>query len=64
MLHEDNEEIRRYFQADEEIVVFAGSAELLARIQDLLKNDRQRERIQQAGQRRCLAAPYTYDSSG
>ncbi len=60
LLHEDTQEIRKYFAADEEVVLFGSLAEAISKISQLLANEEQREKIRKAGYERCVNAPYTY----
>jgi len=60
LLHEDTEEIRKYFEAGREISVFGNESELPLRISELLANKTLREAIRIEGYERCINAPYTY----
>ena len=60
MLHEDTQEIRKYFAVDKEIAVFGDVSELAVKISELLANETLREKIRKAGYERCTRAPYTY----
>jgi len=60
LLHEDTEEIRKYFAADQEIALFGSVNEAASKITELLANEEQREKIRRAGYKRCTRAPYTY----
>jgi spore maturation protein CgeB len=63
LLHEDNAEIRRYFEPGREVELFGNERELLSKIKDYLYDNARREQIRQAGQQRCTSASYTYASA-
>jgi spore maturation protein CgeB len=63
MLHEDTPEIRTYFEADQEIMLFANNEEMVQKIQLALASPMLRERISQRGYERCHREPYDYASA-
>jgi len=60
MLHERNEEVRRFYQEDQEVVLFDGPDELVEKVDYYLKHDDERKAIACAGHNRCVPA-YSYD---
>jgi spore maturation protein CgeB len=63
MLHEDTPEVRSYFQPEKEIMVFSGEADLLLKLDTILRDDALRKTITADGHRRCMKKPYDYSSA-
>ncbi|MFC1694691.1 glycosyltransferase [Pseudomonadota bacterium] len=63
LLHEDNAEIRKYYETDKEIGIFDSKEELTNKISLLLENTSIRDSIRVAGHDRCVSAPYTYSAA-
>lgn len=63
MLHEDTPEVRSFFREGEEVMLFAGNADLVGKIDVALKDEDLRMRICRQGYERCLAEPYDYSSA-
>jgi glycosyltransferase involved in cell wall biosynthesis len=60
MIHEDTEEVRSYFEADKEIILFNKPDDLLQKINETLSNENMRLRIAENAYNRCLSEPYDY----
>lgn len=60
LLHEDNPDIRRYFQPNREVGLFGDDQELVSQVRAFLHDGALREQVRQAGQLRATSAPYTY----
>jgi spore maturation protein CgeB len=60
MLHEDTPEIRKYFEADREVMLFGSSEEMVEKVQLALSSPSLREGIRMRGYERCHREPYDY----
>jgi hypothetical protein len=60
LLHEDTDEIREAFVAEEEIALFDGPPQLAGAIRRYLADDEARRAVAMAGHRRAVGEPYTY----
>jgi len=63
MLHEDTLEIRRYFEADREVMLFGSNEEMVEKVQLALSSPSLRETIRMRGYERCHREPYDYISA-
>lgn len=61
MLHERNEEVLRYFKADEEAGFFGSPEELVQKVSLYLKDPDRRARIAARGRERCVSSGYSLD---
>ena len=61
MLHERNDEVRRYFLEDKECVMFSNADELASKVGYYLANDDERRKIAELGRLRCLKSGYSVD---
>lgn len=59
-LHEDNPEIRRYFEPDREIALFGDYRELVAGVERYLGDAAGRQEVARGGEARAVSTPYTY----
>jgi spore maturation protein CgeB len=60
MLHEDTPEIRKYFEADREVMLFGSNEEMVEKIQLALSSPSLREAIRMRGYERCHRERYDY----
>ena len=60
MLHEQTEELERYFAPGKEVGTFDSPAELATKVRWFLDHPAARQEIASAGQRRCVEQDYTY----
>jgi spore maturation protein CgeB len=63
MLHEDTPEVRSFFRAGEEVMLFTCSDDLVNKIEMALKDADLRTAIRMQGYERCLNEPYDYSSA-
>ncbi len=63
MLHEDTPEVRTFFHAGEEVMLFKDKMELMERLEMALNDDNLRLRIAENGYRRCWREPYDYSAA-
>jgi hypothetical protein len=63
MLHEDTAEVRRFFEEDEEVLLFDGNEDMVEKITLALKSPLLLETIRKKGYERCLREPYDYSSA-
>ena len=63
MLHQDTPEVRCYFQAGKEIMLFGDEADLLCKLDSVLSDDLAREAIKINGHQRCTNEPYDYSAA-
>ena len=62
LLHERSDEIDQYFVDGEECALFLDGNELTAKVTHFLAQNGERQRIAEAGHRRCLASGYSIDN--
>jgi spore maturation protein CgeB len=60
MLHEDTMEIRSYFEADKEVLLFRNNEEMLEQIRRALHSPSLMETVRERAYNRCLSMPYDY----
>ncbi len=63
MLHEDTPEVRTFFADGEEVLLFSGNEDMVAKIELALQTPLLRESIRERGYERCLREPYDYSSA-
>lgn len=62
MVHEDNAEVRQFFQPDHECLLFSSADGLVAAVTALLENESRRARLAEAGFSRCHESGYSVDA--
>ncbi len=62
MLHEDNAEVRLYFQHDEEILLFDNEDDLIDKLDKALGDENMRKEIAQKAYERSWKEPYDYSA--
>ena len=60
LLHEDNPEIRQYFEPDREILTFTDNVDLVATLRRAVDDPGLRASIAAGGYRRCVDCGYDY----
>ncbi len=60
LLHEDTEEVRRFFEPEKEIALFRSNDELVQKVMKYQKNQAERDRIRNNAYQRALSVPYSY----
>jgi len=63
MLHEDTPEIRSYFEADKEVLLFSSNEEMVSKIDWALRFPLKTREIQHGGYQRSRQHPYDYSSA-
>lgn len=63
MLHEDTAEVRSFFDAEEEVMLFNGETDLLLKLDLALGDEVLRQNILNRGYQRCVTTPYDYSSA-
>lgn len=63
MLHEDTAEVRSFFRAGEEVMLFKSNDELVDKINVALRDAELRTTICRQGYERCMAEPYDYSGA-
>lgn len=63
LMHEDNKEIRNYYQEDEEIILFTSQNDLLVKLDRLLENEVLRKEICEKGYKKTINNKYDYTSA-
>jgi hypothetical protein len=63
MLHEDTPEIRSYFEADREVLLFSSNEEMVSKIDWALRFRLKRMEVQHGGYERGQQQPYDYSSA-
>jgi spore maturation protein CgeB len=60
LLHEDNPEIRQYFEPEREILLFSDQTDLVTQLRRAVDDPELRARIAAGGHRRCIDCGYDY----
>jgi hypothetical protein len=63
MLHEDNIEVRSYFQPEKEVMLFDSESDLLVKLDRLLSDAALRDAIAFDGYQRCIDGTYDYSEA-